>query len=53
MQYPLYSASITAFGGTAVPYYLREDEGWALKVEDLAESLAQVVFFYFFFFFCS
>ncbi|KAJ7565779.1 hypothetical protein O6H91_02G074700 [Diphasiastrum complanatum] len=38
-QYPLYSASIALHGGTLVPYYLDEENGWGLKVEDLRRQL--------------
>lgn len=31
-QYPLYSASLTLFGGQAVKYYLDEEKGWGLSV---------------------
>ena len=29
-QYPLYSASIALYGGTLVPYYLDEKNGWTI-----------------------
>ncbi|RYG63689.1 aminotransferase class I/II-fold pyridoxal phosphate-dependent enzyme, partial [archaeon] len=38
-QYPLYSASIALYGGALVPYYLTEDEGWALDTQELQRSL--------------
>ncbi|MHA1168892.1 MAG: aminotransferase class I/II-fold pyridoxal phosphate-dependent enzyme, partial [Candidatus Hodarchaeales archaeon] len=38
-QYPLYSADITLFGGTQVPYYLNEDDNWQLDREDLDHSM--------------
>jgi hypothetical protein len=31
-QYPLYSASITLYGGTQAGYYLDEDTNWGLNV---------------------
>ncbi|KAK9817869.1 hypothetical protein WJX72_003409 [[Myrmecia] bisecta] len=34
-QYPLYSATITLYGGTLLPYYLNEDQGWGLDVKHL------------------
>jgi len=37
-QYPLYSATITVAGGQQVPYYLDEETGWQIKVEDLKKS---------------
>jgi aspartate/methionine/tyrosine aminotransferase len=39
-QYPLYSASLTLFGGRAIGYYLDEHHHWQLSEEILAESLA-------------
>lgn len=47
-QYPLYSASLAQFGLEQVPYYLDEDNNWALNVSELqrafkeAESRCQV-----------
>jgi glutamate--glyoxylate aminotransferase len=38
-QYPLYSASIALYGGQLVPYYLDEDNGWSLNVDELQRSL--------------
>lgn len=38
-QYPLYSASITLYGGELVPYYLDEDNGWAMDVNELQRSV--------------
>lgn len=38
-QYPLYSASIALYGGQLVPYYLEEDNGWALNLEELYRSV--------------
>lgn len=37
-QYPLYSATIPLYGGTAVPYYLNEEEGWSLSVDELKRA---------------
>lgn len=31
-QYPLYSALATLLNGNLVPYYLKEEAGWALEV---------------------
>lgn len=39
-QYPLYSATMTAFGGTQVGYYLDEDKGWSLSMDELEDRLA-------------
>jgi DNA-binding transcriptional MocR family regulator len=41
-QYPLYSAGLTLAGGQLVPYYLHEDEGWSLVLEEMQEALDQV-----------
>ncbi|CAN0896265.1 Glutamate--glyoxylate aminotransferase 2 [Linum grandiflorum] len=40
-QYPLYSAAISLYGGTLVPYYLEEKENWGLDVDDLRNAVAQ------------
>ncbi|MHA2296028.1 MAG: aminotransferase class I/II-fold pyridoxal phosphate-dependent enzyme [Candidatus Hodarchaeales archaeon] len=40
-QYPLYSADITLFGGTQVPYYLNEENGWQLDLSNLEESITK------------
>lgn len=39
-QYPLYSAAISLFGGSLVPYYLEETANWGLDVNNLRESVA-------------
>jgi len=38
-QYPLYSASIALYGGQLVPYYLDEEKGWGLDINELRRSL--------------
>lgn len=38
-QYPLYSASIALYGGELVPYYLDENNGWALDIDELRRSI--------------
>ncbi|MGB5875285.1 MAG: aminotransferase class I/II-fold pyridoxal phosphate-dependent enzyme [Bacteroidota bacterium] len=38
-QYPLYSASITLFGGRQIGYLLDEENGWQLNETVLTESL--------------
>ncbi len=38
-QYPLYSATLTLYGGKLVPYLLDEAAGWGLNVEHLREQL--------------
>ena len=40
-QYPLYSASITLYGGRMVPYFLDEANGWKLSRPMLEASIAQ------------
>jgi len=39
-QYPLYSATITLYGGTLLPYYLQEATGWQLDVAELRSQVA-------------
>ncbi|MEW5319533.1 MAG: hypothetical protein WDW38_010678 [Sanguina aurantia] len=39
-QYPLYSATLTLYGGQLVPYTLDESKGWGLDVEQLKSQLA-------------
>lgn len=36
-QYPLYSATLTLTGATAVQYHLDEEHGWATNVEEIAD----------------
>jgi aspartate/methionine/tyrosine aminotransferase len=38
-QYPLYSALLTILGGTKVDYYLDENKGWGLSMEELNHSV--------------
>ena len=38
-QYPLYSAQLTLDGGELLPYYLDEDQGWSLNVDDLRKQV--------------
>ena len=42
-QYPLYSASITALGGSQVGYFLDEANGWALSTEGLDAAAAKAI----------
>ena len=35
-QYPLYSATLTLYGGQQIGYYLDEENGWQLNEEILA-----------------
>ncbi|RZC72088.1 hypothetical protein C5167_035262 [Papaver somniferum] len=39
-QYPLYSAAISLYGGSLVPYYLGESANWGLDVNNLRQSVA-------------
>jgi alanine transaminase len=39
-QYPLYSASITMHHGSICPYYLNEERGWQLDLEQLEQSFS-------------
>ena len=39
LQYPLYSATLTLYGGKLVPYLLDEAAGWGLDVNHLREQL--------------
>ena len=38
-QYPLYSASIQLYGGTLLPYYLKEEKGWGMDAESIRQSI--------------
>lgn len=38
-QYPLYSAAISLYGGTAAPYYMNEESGWQLDFAELERSI--------------
>lgn len=40
-QYPLYSATISLYGGSLVPYYLEETADWGLDINDLRQSIEQ------------
>jgi len=40
-QYPLYSAAISLFGGSLVPYHLEETANWGLDIHDLRQSVAE------------
>ncbi|KAH7675527.1 Gamma-glutamyltransferase protein [Dioscorea alata] len=39
-QYPLYSAAITLYGGSLVPYFLEEEANWGLDVNNLRQAIA-------------
>ena len=38
-QYPLYSASIQLYGGTLLPYDLKENEGWGMDCEAIRKTI--------------
>ncbi len=40
-QYPLYSATLTLYGGHILPYYLDEDSNWGINEEYLEESIRE------------
>ncbi|KAK3127706.1 hypothetical protein QOZ80_7AG0577350 [Eleusine coracana subsp. coracana] len=40
-QYPLYSASIALHGGSLVPYFLDEETGWGLEIDELKKQLQE------------
>ena len=40
-QYPLYSATITLYGGKQIGYFLDEKSGWALSISMLESSLEE------------
>lgn len=40
-QYPLYSASIQMYGGTLLPYYLKEETGWSMQMEAIKASVLE------------
>jgi len=40
-QYPIYSASVDKLGGQKIGYYLDEERGWDLNMEELERSLKE------------
>lgn len=42
-QYPLYSATLTLYGGRLVPYELDEAAGWGLNVDNLQVRCAACI----------
>lgn len=42
-QYPLYSADINLFGGQLIPYYLDEENDWAISNELLENSYNEAI----------
>lgn len=43
-QYPLYSAAISLYGGSLVPYFLEETANWGLDIHNLRQSVAEARF---------
>jgi hypothetical protein len=39
LQYPLYSASIQLYGGTLLPYHLKEEAGWSMDLNEITRSV--------------
>lgn len=39
LQYPLYSASIQLYGGTLLPYSLKEDKGWGMDLNEITRTV--------------
>jgi aspartate/methionine/tyrosine aminotransferase len=40
-QYPLYSATISLYGGHKIDYYLDDKNQWTLNIQDLEESITK------------
>ncbi|KAJ2957503.1 hypothetical protein NQZ79_g6798 [Umbelopsis isabellina] len=40
-QYPLYSATLSLFNATPVPYYLDEANGWALNIDEMTQNVVE------------
>ena len=40
-QYPIYTATIDLLGGKRVSYYLDENKGWGLNLDELERSITQ------------
>lgn len=38
-QYPLYSATLSEYGAYPIEYYLDENNGWALNIDELERSI--------------
>lgn len=38
-QYPLYSASIQLYGGTLLPYSLKEEAGWSMDLNEITRTV--------------
>lgn len=39
-QYPLYSAAISLYGGSLVPYFLEEEANWGIDFNSIRQSVA-------------
>ena len=37
-QYPLYSSSISLYGGSEIHFYLNEEKDWSISTEELQRS---------------
>ena len=42
LQYPLYSAALALYNGTLLPYYLDEQNQWALRLEECKSQVDKV-----------
>jgi len=40
-QYPLYTAALTNLGGTAVGYYLDEEAGWSVSMDEVEAAMSR------------
>ena len=40
-QYPLYSATLAMFDGAPIPYFLNEEKGWGLALDELERSYSE------------
>jgi aspartate/methionine/tyrosine aminotransferase len=40
-QYPLYSAALTLYGGTMLPYYLDESHNWGISIPEVKQVIQQ------------
>ncbi|KAG6840785.1 hypothetical protein C0991_004390 [Blastosporella zonata] len=38
-QYPLYTATLAQYNGTAVPYYLDESSGWSTSIKSVEDAI--------------
>ena len=42
LQYPLYSAALALYNGTLLPYYLDEQNQWALRLDECKSQVDKV-----------